>query len=314
VTGARIACLGVLLVLAACARARDPYVVAVDVAPWLQALGSEDVTVSDAARARLLTLGPAVLPALAAALDREPPAVRTGVVDVLSRLEGADTLPLLLRAAHDTADEVRFQALLALALVRDPRARPVVEGALADPVARVRCAAAGACAAVCASPAAIARLVEMALDDEPFSNAAAARRSLEHVLADPQGARAALARDAIAAHARPVLDRDAGVARRARAALLVADAGDAAGSAALVDALRPGVETHLRLSALYALGTVGDGAAVAAIVPLLDEAGPQPYAVDALRRMAERGVAEAAKALDVYHGPRPSGGLPPPGG
>lgn len=313
-TRVRIAWLAGLLALTACARERDPYLVTVDLAPWVQALGSEDLTVSEAARDRLVALGPVALPALGAALERQPPAVRAGVVDVLSRLATADALPLLLRAAQDAAEEVRFQALLALALVRDPRARAVVEGALADPVARVRCAAAGACVAVCASPAAIARLVEMALDDEPFPNAAAARRSLQRILADPDAARAALARDAIAARARPVLDRDAGVSRRARAALLVADTGDAAGTPALVDALRPGVEAQLRLHALYALGTVGDGAAVAAIVPLLAEAGPQPYAVDALRRMAERGIVEAARALDAYHGPRPPGALPPPGG
>src|SRR5437867_4248020 len=95
-----------------------------------------------------------------------PPAVRVGVVETLARLHTPETAPLLVTAAHDPAEDVRSAAIDALGGLREVRGREAVEAALDDPSARVRLFAARACAALCSSPGALARLVEIALDDE----------------------------------------------------------------------------------------------------------------------------------------------------
>ena len=46
---------------------------------------------------------------------------------------------------------------------------------------------------------------------------------------------------------------------------------------------------------------------------LLGAPSVNPYAYDALRRMADRGVSDAAKVIEGYRGPHPTGPMPPPG-
>ena len=289
------------------------YRVTIDLGPSIRALGSEDLFESGPAEDRIVAIGPAALPALDAALDDESPAVRVGVVEVLSYLAVPERVPLLMKAVTDPDEAVRAQALEVLGgLTGDPRARPLVEAALEDPSPTIRVAAARTCARLCTSPPAVARLVDIAIRDEPFSNALWARASLAAMMKRPDTsseARAAIERVAI-----PRLQDGGSLEERARAALLVADIGSPAGSEVLAAAARESTSTQVRLHALYALGTVGDARAVPTLAEILR--GPQselvPYAYDALTRMAARGVAEAKPILRAYRGPRPSNPLLPP--
>src|SRR5262249_35702989 len=154
----------------------------IDLAPEIHALGSDDLFESDPAEAKIVGLGSAALPALGAALEREPPAVRVGVVGALARLHTPDTPPLLVAAARDPADDVRAAATAALTGLGEAAGREAVEAALDDPSARVRLYAARACAALCSSPPGLARLVEIALDDEGFATTNWARASLRQLL------------------------------------------------------------------------------------------------------------------------------------
>jgi HEAT repeat protein len=185
--------------------------------------------------------------------------VRVGVVEVLSRLRTPECVPLLLRVAADDAEaDVRYEALQEIGAVADPRARAVVEAALDDPAPKVRLAAAKGCAQLCTSPAALARLVRIAVADQPFPNAIWARASLVRMLAEKDGERAAQARAAIEDGARPVLGGTAPLEERARAGLLLAELGDAGGAAALAEAAAAAEAIlQLRLYAAWALGRVG---------------------------------------------------------
>ncbi|MFN8545136.1 MAG: HEAT repeat domain-containing protein [Candidatus Binatia bacterium] len=176
----------------ASAETPSPYRVTIDVGPAIAALGSEDLFESDPAQDRLQALGPAALPALRAALAREPASVRTGVVEVLSHL-GADGLPALLGVAtHDPDPEVRHDAIIDLGVAKDPRGRPVVERLLKHDDARDRLAAVQACATLCATPGALRRLVRIAIEDPSMATGMAARRSLGTITASAGNRRAAV--------------------------------------------------------------------------------------------------------------------------
>jgi len=301
-----------LALTAACGRSESdhPYRATIDLTTEIRALGSDDLFESDPAEAKIVALGPAALPALGLALEREPPAVRAGVVGALARLHTPETAPLLVTAAHDPAEEVRSAAVDALGGLADPRGQGVVEAALHDPGARVRLFAARACAALCSSPAALARLVEIALDDESLPASSWARASLRELLGRDAAARAAAGR---AAKAR--LPEANPVEARARAALLLADLGDPAGAEALAVAAQHTTTLQLRLQAIYALGVVGDEASVPALAELLADANPSVpvYAYDALGKLDARGVASAATARQAYRGEIPTHPLPRPG-
>ena len=94
-----------LALTAACGRSESehPYRATIDLTAEIHALGSDDLFESDPAEAKIVALGSVALPALGSALEREPPAVRVGVVGALARLHTPDTAPLLVGAARDPA-------------------------------------------------------------------------------------------------------------------------------------------------------------------------------------------------------------------
>ena len=284
------------VVAAADARASD-YVLRIDLGPDVAALGSDDLAVSGPAADRLAALAPAVLPLLDTALRREDPAVRLGVVGVLQQVPGDAAVALLVRAAADRDAAVRAEALLALGLRGETAGRAVVEGALADPDARARRAAAAACHALCASPEALAALVDLAVRD---AEAPVAQRSLASLLANGDAARVAAARAAVERRALPVLAAtDVGERERFNAALVVAESGRREAvpvlAAVVVADGPPGPGTQAAL----ALGAVADPQAVAALTPAA--ASPQPAlriaACASLRRLQQQAVAGADAAL-----------------
>lgn len=292
----------------------DPYRVVHELGPWIAALGSDDLVVSDPAEDSLVSLGPPAVAPLATALEREAPPVRRGVVTALARLNLPEVVPPLIRAANEDPDEdVRAEALRALGTLGDARARPVVEAALDAPAVKLRHAAARACATLCASPEAANRLVEIAVRDQPLAVGLNARASLVRMLEGPDPSRSASARRALEDRARPALTEGSAFEERARAALLVAELDDPTTTPVLVEVARG--PNPLRIYAVYALGRVGDGRAVPVLAIHLQAADPglAAYSYDALRRLQDRGLDEARAALDGYRGPAPAGPLRAPG-
>src|SRR5215471_15919959 len=106
-----------------------PYVVRVDVSDKIHDLGEETITADEAVE-QLEQLGPAVIPALAAALTREPRDVRQRAVEVLAAIGTEAAVPPLLAAAADADEDVRADALRGLGAVGDPRGRATIEAAL----------------------------------------------------------------------------------------------------------------------------------------------------------------------------------------
>jgi len=163
-----IAAAGALLVASACARddvATGPYVVSVDVGPQIRAFGEETVT-ADEAGDQLVAMGPAVVPALAAALERETKDGRTKAIEVLATIGSPAAVPALIRTAERDDDvDVRGDALRALGTIGDPAGAPVVEEGLGDVRLAVRAGAVMACAGLCTKPATIARLTSIAIAD-----------------------------------------------------------------------------------------------------------------------------------------------------
>jgi HEAT repeat protein len=308
-----------LALTTACAERDDAsYRATIDLGPAVRSLASDDLDESEAARTQLTAVGTAALPVIEAALAREAAATRVALVEVVGDLPRTDGGPLLVALARDDpSEDVRYAALGALGASDDPQAVAVLTRALADGSPRIRLAAASACTRSCRSPEAVAGLVTIALRDPLRPNGMAARKALLRVCGDGDAECAAETRATVLAAVRPVItDGDDGAAvdtSAIRAALLAADQGDAAGAALLVRAAgRHDAEPLLRLGSVYALGTVGDARAVPALVELDDAPAVDAYAYDALRRLAERGVREAATALDGWSGPRPAAPLPPP--
>lgn len=300
---------------------RSPYLVTVDLQPDVNALGATEEDGGDeraqAASRRLRALGALAGPALIAALDREPPAVRIATAGLLAELaaDAADQAALgrLERLAHeDSAAEVRAAAIVALADVGDARSATVVEAALQDRDADVRLAAAGACPGFCTTDAALGALARMAVSAANTGHALAARRVLTTIREHGETAAAAEAATRRAAEATLAPDAGASSAQQVQAALLLADVGDSRGERLLLAAAGKPPVPALRVHAVYALGRVGGAQSVDVLAVLLRDPGVAPYAVDALTRLAKRGVAGAPEALDAYHGPRPSGPVPPP--
>jgi len=308
-------CLAVTAALLGCGESSSEYRVERDVGADIRALGSDDLETSEPAADRLVAMGPDAVSVLKTALGREPPAVRLGVVEVLGRIDHPDALAVLVGvAARDDDAEVRSAAIRTLGAGAAPEAaRPVVEAALTDPAPDIRLAAAGACATLCVSPAALERLVTVAIEDQPLPNGVAARAAVIQILGDSDPERAGGVRAAIRARVPSALhDGDAQAALRA--ALLASDVGDPSGREVLARALRGDSPPLLRLQAVHALGRIGDEAAVPALAALDGQAGFGEYACDALRRLDARGVAGAQAALDGWKGPKPPGEMPPPPG
>jgi HEAT repeat protein len=292
------------LLSASCGKPSEPadaYSVTLDVGPWIQALGSDDLFESEPALDSLVTLGPAAIEPLEAALEREAPAVRVGAVNALGQIGLPACVPPLIRAARDPDPEVRAEALTTLGWLRDERAREVVESALHDPAPVVVQAAAAACGVLCRSPAALRRLVELALSSETTSGALAARNGLRVILAAPNTDRSAALREVLNELALPLLQADAPARQRAQAALLAADAGDRRAIPWLVEAVKMEDAPLLRLQAVLTLATTADPEAVNALLQVTraENATLAAAACQALGQLAKRAVEGATAAFET---------------
>jgi HEAT repeat protein len=302
----------VVLVVAGCddrgtPPAADPYRVVVDVGPLIRAFG-EDTASADEAAEQIAALGVPAIPALAAALEREPRDVRLKAVEVLATIDAPEAVPPLLAAARDDADvDVRADSLRALGSIGDPRARGLLEERLADPDLTVRVGAVMGCAPLCTSEAAIGRLTGIALDPAQPAVALAAQATLGRLRA--QGGEVAAAVERARTAPRELASPDV----RALAALLAADVDAAQAAASLVAAL-PAASPRLQRQLLWRLGEQADASVVPAVAALLasDDPNVRLYAADGLAKLAGRGVAPAAAALAAYAGQKPPGTLPPP--
>ena len=298
---------------AACGDAGDDYRMTSDLGPTIRALASDDLDESSEATDKILAAGADALPALRAALGKEPPDIRREVISVAARIDDPAAVRLLVDAAGDADAGVRYEALTGLGVRAVPDTRATVEAALADEDSRVRLAAVSACGPLCASPTALSRLVELAVHAQPVSNAVAARPAIMRILADP--ARAEPLRTAIRSIVASALAQNGTSDAAVRVALLASDIGDASGTDVLEAAARGGsVAPILRLQAIHALGTVGNANSVAALKAVEGQAPFLEYACDAVRRIAARDVEPARKALEHWPGTCPAGTLPPPPG
>jgi HEAT repeat protein len=303
-----------VLLAVACGGSREEYRTTIDLGPAIRALTSDDLDESSQAADRIAMAGADALPALEAALRAEPPAIRREVATVLGRIDDPRAVRLLSQAADDPEADVRYEAIVALGIRAVPDTRGAVESALGDTDPKVRLAAANACAALCASPAALARLVELGVKDPPLPNALAARSAIVRILGDADPERAERLRAAIRSIAPPVLAQQATGEAAVRAALLASDVGDPVGRDVLAAAARGGVAPALRLQAIHALGTVGDADSVPVLATIDGQPSFGEYACDALRRLAARGVGRASDAVERWRGACPAAVLPPPPG
>jgi len=304
----RVLGVGLALLLGGCDGTEpDAYRIVLDGGAYIRAFG-EDTFTADEAADTLVALGPAAVPALTAALEREPADVRAKAVEVLAAIGSATAVPaLLITARQDESLDVRGDALRALGTIGDARGGPAVEEALADPRLALRAGGVMACQSLCTSREAIERLAGIAVDDPELSVALAARTSLATLHArDAQ--LAALVSAAVARRA-PGTSADA----RARLALLESDVRPDAGGAALVESL--GAATApLQRQLAWRLGFIGTEPAVPALEALLasGDARTRGYAYDALARLAARGVGGASDVLGRHTGPRPPAPLSKP--
>lgn len=274
----------------------SPYVIRLDLRADIRALGSDDPFVSEPAADHLAALGGIALPALAAALRAEPAAIRVGVVGVLLQIREEEATRLLIEAADDREPAVRADALLDLGLRRDDAGAAVVERHLNDPDGHARRSAALACNAVCASPGALARLVEMALRDR---EAVSAQQSLRSIVAGADAVRAAAARTAIERQTLPVLAAAEGdPVVRANAAITAAVDGRREAVPVLLDVALREPTPGLRPLAVLALGGISDPAANAALARLAEsgDAGLRHDACAVLAQRRGRGDGAAAAA------------------
>jgi HEAT repeat protein len=288
-----------------------PYVVRVDVSDQIHALGEETITADDAVE-HLEQLGPAVIPALAAALVREPRDVRQRVVEVLTAIGTDAAVPPLLVAVGDADEDVHADALRGLGAIGDARGRAAIEEALADPRLTVRVGGIMGCAGVCTSRETIERLADMAIHENDPAVALAAQKTLAAIRAkgptEDQTVRAAIDRR------RPsTLPDDAPADQRALAAIFTADLDGAAGIPALL-AVLGAASPPLQRQVTWRLGSAGDARAVGALAGLLAVPDPavRAYAYDALVKLRDRGVDGARDAVAGYAGPKPLGPLSPP--
>ena len=305
-------------VIAAPPSRADDYRVCLDLTADIRALGSDDAFVWEPASDRLAALGPVAWPALVRALEHEGPAVREAVVGVLASGTEADdgVLASLGRVArNDPEADVRAVAVPAVRKLAGTRSRDVVVAALDDPSPAVRRKAITACTGLCTDDAALARLVALALGDEPLSNALQARRVLWRLTAEGGDAAIVAKVRALASAAASASEGSSAASAERRtllAALLLAELGDDARLDDVARATGPDQPSELRTHALHALGRLGGEDRVALVAGLQQDAAVAIYAHDALRRMSERSIASAASAAAGYAGPRAPQPLPRP--
>jgi hypothetical protein len=310
--------IGLSLAFAVGGAAAAEYEVCLDVTPDIRALGSDDLFESEPAADRLSALGPAAWPALVRALEREGPAVREAVVGILAAGSKADDSVRqgLARAArNDPEAEVRGDAVAALRKLAGKQSYDVVVAELDDPSPAVRRKAITACSDLCTGDAALARLVGLALADEPIGNALQAKRVLWSLTADGSN-REVVGRirsaTIAASRASDGSGRDVRERRTLLAALLLAELGDDDRLDDVARATAPDQPEAIRVHALNALGRLGGADRVALVAGLQQDPAVAVYAHDALRRMSERGIAGAGEAAAGYTGTRAPQLLPRP--
>jgi HEAT repeat protein len=303
--------------LAGGAAGAGEYEVRIDVTEDVRALGSEDLFEWEPASDRLSALGSAAWPVLLRALEIEGPAVREGIVGVL--LSGTEADASVLQglgrvARQDPEEAVREVAVQALRKLGGGKSSDVVVAALGDPSPAVRRVAILACKGICTSDAALARLVELALADEPLPDALLAQRILYELTSEGQEAAIAgkVRSGAAAALEKGGAQGSGGDRRALLAALLLAQLDDASRLDLLAVATIPDQPPDLRTQAVHALGRLGGDDQVSLLTELLRDAAVSLYAYDALRRMSERGVAAARQPAATYTGQRAPTLLPRP--
>jgi hypothetical protein len=298
-----------LVALSAVARAADEappnYRVTLDVTDSIHQLASEDGNAYDAAVQRLAALGPAALPVLAEALHREPDPVRIGLVEVLDQIGEPECAPLLIEAAADKSAQVRIDALVALGSLADERGRPPVEAALGDLSAEVRRAAAAACSTLCRGEAALHRLVEIAVREQPIDAMLTPRHALTVIAQDQDAERAKAAKKAIDDVARPAFAAAAGQ-EKTRAALLLADLHDGAAVAWLAASVAAENDPKLRVQVITTLGTAGDEGVLPSLVAQSHEPATQAVACRALELLDQRKVNGATAAAAACRAAMPA--------
>lgn len=286
------------------------YEVCIDVTDDVRALGSDDAFVWEPARDRLSALGPPGFPALLKALEREGPAVREAIVLILADSRAADEAVRrgVARAARqDPEAAVRAVAVPAARKLAGKDSRDVVVAALDDPSPIVRRKAITACTGLCSDDAALLRLVDLALGDEPLSNALQAKRVLWSLTEEGRNAGivAAIRSDAIKASRTSAAAKPDTVERRTiLAALLLAELGDDARLDVVARATGPEQPVEIRNHAVQALGRLGGADHVVLLAGLQADPAVAIYANDALRRMSERGIPGAGDAAASHTGAR----------
>lgn len=301
----RLAAVCCALLLTACRSDEPPpkYETTIDVSRFIRALGSDDPFESDTAVDELAALGPSVIPTLEVALQREPVAVRCGIVEVLEQLGTSESSAILLRTSRDPADEVRAESLLALGTLADERGRDEVEAALSDPNPDIQRAAAAACASLCDSDQALQRVVEIAMHARPFGRMTVPRETLRRILRHGSSERSKATRQAIEKAARPRLRQDAGQDERVRAALLLSDLQDPEALPWLIEAVEKRMlqvdradRPLMKIQAILALGSIGNDATVDVLRQIARrQPGPlHEVACQALQQLADRRIKRAA--------------------
>jgi HEAT repeat protein len=297
--------------------AAGEYEVRIDVTGDVRALGSEDAFEWELASDRLSALRAAAWPVLLRALETESPAVREGIVGVLASATEADDSVLqgLGRVARtDPVEDVRVVAVQAMRKLGGEKSSDVVVAALGDPSPAVRRVAITACTGLCTSDAAVARLVELALADEPLPNALQAQRILWGLTSEGRDAAiVAKVRSPAAAAVEKGTGEGSGVDRRALlAALLLAQLDDGSRVDLLAAATAADQPVALRAHAIHAIGRLGAGDQVPLLAKLLGDPAVSLYTYDALRRMSGRGIEAADEPASTYAGPRAPQPLPRP--
>jgi HEAT repeat protein len=270
--------------------------VTVDTKPWIDDLGTDDLFRFDPAADKLAALGDAAVPALAAAFDGGDAQLRLGVVEVLRDIGTPAAHPLLLRAASDSDQEVRADAILALGVLRVEDGTAIVEHALGDENPRINRAAAVACRSVCRSEEGMRHLARIAVHGEP-AIAKTARESVHGLLGRED--RADRARAAVESIAATQLDSRVDPITRVRAALLLVEIDTQRALPWLRYFVESGDHPLVQFDAFLAIGKYGGSEEVPFLVRLRDEP-ERPMtasACKALGLMAKRGIEGAGEKL-----------------
>lgn len=292
-TSARL--LLVLGLLAGCSGSapseRTPFDAVVDVTGIIDQLGTGDAADDETVINRLTALGDAAVPALGLAATQRPKAIRLAIVDALGQIDTPLAVDALLHIAGAN-DEVlvRASALLALGDRDSPGIRDAFERALADPSPPLSQTAGTACGARCTSSAAIDRILTMALDTVPTADFPRVRGTLHRILDGSDRPAADHARAAIRERTAARLDADQPADRRARAALLAADAGIDDIEPVLAATVNSSAAVFLRVESISWLGRSGTVAAVSALQHGLSDPVVAPAAARALQALATRGI------------------------